>query len=176
MCMAEICLAVSMAAIGFETSKSLAVSLSSLTSFSAVEKSLTSIALVSWLVFCTKARALRLSSRSRVRTSGMYSPIMKVSASRFEALCEFVLLKQKLESLNAFAHVAQDFIARANRCVPIVGGSPLVLAKQVLGILSHSQLAVAVRKNAAIKSRADQGVLETSLKESAGRSGTETRS
>src|SRR4029077_1797821 len=42
-------------------------------------------ALISWLDLCTKARALRLSSRSRVRTSGRYSPIMKVSASRLEA-------------------------------------------------------------------------------------------
>src|SRR4029077_21008325 len=77
---------------------------------------------------------------------------------------QFIFVQQKFESLNAFARVAQDFIRqridRAHRWRKAAG-----LGEKVLGILSRAQLAVTICEDTAKEPRADQGVLETSLKE-----------
>ena len=77
---------------------------------------------------------------------------------------QLIFAKQEFEGLDTFVNVAQDLIRqridRAHRW-----GQAARLGEEILGILSHPQLAVTIGKDAAIESRADQGVLEASLKE-----------
>ena len=89
---------------------------------------------------------------------------MKVSASRFVALCSSFFSSRNLKACMP-SRTSRMISFASESIVPIVGREAAGLGEKILGILAHAELAVAICKDAAIESRADQGVLEAPLEE-----------
>ena len=89
---------------------------------------------------------------------------MKVSASRFVALSSSFFSSRNLKAWMP-SRTSRMISLASESIVPIVGRKAAGLGEKVLCILADAQLAVTISKDAAIESRADQGVLKAPLKE-----------
>ncbi len=89
---------------------------------------------------------------------------MKVSVRRVARAFHLSFIEQELEGLDAFVHVAHDFIRHGIERSE-GGGMRGCLREEALGVLTHTELAVAIGKDAAIEPRPDDCMLVAALEE-----------